>query len=162
MCITQGFAGQVLLHHVLIEARHHDGDESTAQKLFPEIVWRHPVVEDEDTTHPAVGNGADGLAYSKVQMSDDFQDDQHQRRKQADCLKAVCKHQRPDSASTGIEPDEQYHTHHIHDKGNACRLEHKLLEDNANHIESDGGAHHLRQQEEPRARQVGMVAQSLS
>ena len=70
-------------------------------------------------------------------MSDDFQDNHYQCRKQTNCLEGVCEDQCPYAASAGVKPDQQHHTHHINYKWNTCRLEHKLLEDNADHVESD-------------------------
>ena len=119
---------------------------------------RHPVVEHEDTTHRTICNGADSLTNRQVQMSDGFQNDHHQRCKQADGLKGIRKHQRADAASAGIEPDEQYHTDHIHNERNTSRLEHKLLENDAHYIKPDGSPHHLGKQEEPSTRLIRAIA----
>ena len=50
-------AGEVLLHHVLIESGHDDDDKDAAEELFEEVLTGHPVIEYEDAAVFAVADG---------------------------------------------------------------------------------------------------------
>ena len=47
--LTECTAREVFLHHVLIQARHHDDNEDTADELLPEVQRARPVVKEEDS-----------------------------------------------------------------------------------------------------------------
>ena len=47
--LTECTASQVLLHHVLVQARHHDDNEDTADELLPEVLRARPVIQEEDS-----------------------------------------------------------------------------------------------------------------
>lgn len=160
--LLQRAAGQVLLHHILIEPCHHDHDEHAAEELFPEVVGRHPVVEHEDAAHLAVSNGVDCLSHRQTQAARHLADDQDKGREEAERLEGVGEHQRADAAPSGVEPDKQHHPHDIGDEGNARRVEHELLQDHTDHVELDRRSRDFRQQEEPGTRQIGPSAQPLS
>ena len=40
-------ARKVLLHHVLIESCHYDGDEYSAEELFEEVLFALPIIKNE-------------------------------------------------------------------------------------------------------------------
>ena len=71
LSIAQGATGQVLLHHILIQTRHHDDDKRAADELLPEVVGRLPVVEDKDTAHAVGSDGVDSLAHRHIKTIDD-------------------------------------------------------------------------------------------
>lgn len=56
-CFVQIAAGEVLLHHVLIESGHDDDDKDAAEELFEEVLTGHPVIEYEDAAVFAVADG---------------------------------------------------------------------------------------------------------
>ena len=122
------------------------------------MVGRHPVIEYEHLAHRTLGNGANSLTDREMQLAHYIEDDQYQGSKQADGLEGIGEHQRGDAPSVGVEPDEQHHHRHIHDKGYACRVEDKLLEDDTHHVEPDAGAYHLGEQEKPGTRLIRTVA----
>ena len=62
-----------------------------------------------------------------MQMVDGGKDDQDESRKEAERLEGICKHQCADASTTGVEPNQQYHHHHIHRKWDAGRGEDELL-----------------------------------
>ena len=159
--IAQRLTGEVLLHHVLIQSCHHDGDEGTTQELFPEVVGRHPVVEDEDTAHGRGGDGIDGFTHGEVQVTDHREDDHDEGREETDGLEGIRKHQCADATTTGVEPDEGHHQEHVHEEGDAHGVEDKLLEDDTHHVEPHGGTRHLRQEEEGGPRQIGPFPEPL-
>ena len=45
---AQSAACEILLHHVLVESGHHHNNEGAANELFPEVLRRHPVVENKN------------------------------------------------------------------------------------------------------------------
>ena len=68
LCPTQRLAGQVFLHHVLIDARHHQYDEDAAEELFPEVLLRRPVVPDEDARQLVAIDGAHHRLHAQSQV----------------------------------------------------------------------------------------------
>ena len=90
-----------------------------------------------------------------MHLIDNGKDNQDQCREETERLKRVGEYQRTDTATTGVEPDEQHHHHDIHSEWDASWGEHKLLQDDADHVESDCRTCHLRQQEETGACQIG-------
>ena len=57
-CLGKSLARKVLLHHVLVKSCHDNHDESSADKLFPEVLRAHPVVKHK---HAAVAVGNNSL-----------------------------------------------------------------------------------------------------
>ncbi len=62
------FTAQVLLHHVLIEARHNNGDKGAAEELLEEIILFMPVPE-KDLRIRAVFNCLYHFAETQVQFA---------------------------------------------------------------------------------------------
>ena len=162
LCPTQRFARQVFLHHVLIDTRHDQHDEHTTQKLFPEVLLRHPVIPHENARQLALTDGTDSISYAQVQVRRHLIYNKYKGRKQAERLHGVRPYQRLDASLTGVEPYQQHQQYRCQRKGHALWLEHEALQDDAHHIEPHGSTRHLRQQEEPRSRLVRTPSQSLS
>ena len=160
--ITEGLAGEVLLHHVLIETCHHDDDENTAEELFPEMMRGLPVVKDEDAAHLTVLHDIDGFSDRQVHHGDDLEDDEDQGGEKTEGLEGVREHQCTDAATTGIEPYEEYHAHDIDEEGDAHGVENKLLENHTDDIELHGRARHLREEEKPCSGLIGPPTKALT
>lgn len=156
--IAQVAAREVFLHHVLVEARHHDHDEHAAQELFPEILSRHPVVPHEHPRMAVGGNRLHRLAHREAELARHLIYNQSQSCKHAERLQAVGPNERLDAAAPRVEPNQR---HHRHDGGQERRSEY-LLHDEADHVEPRRRARHLREQEEGRTRFVGLASESLS
>ena len=159
--LTQRLAGKILLHHVLIQSRHHDDHEHAAQKLFPEILLRHPVVEDEDARMTVVGYRLDGFRRRHAQGCHHLIDDEDECGKHAGGLEGIRPHQGLDAALARIEPDEHHHHGHRKPERNAHPVEHEALKQDADHKESHRCPRHLRQEKERGARLVRPFAQPL-
>ena len=158
---TQCLAGQVFLHHVLVETSHHDDHEDTAEKLFPEVLSRHPVVEDKDARVFILADSCDGLRGCHSELSCHLIYNKDKRGKHAECLKGVGPYQCLDASLACIEPDEHHHRWHGEPEGNTDVVEHEVLQDEAHHEEAHGCSCHLRQQKEGSSRLVGTVAQPV-
>lgn len=161
LSLAQRLAGEVLLHHVLVQSGHHNHDEDTAQELFPEVLARHPVVHHEDARVAVVDNGRHSLRRREPQGLHHLPDDEQQGREHTSGLQRVGPHQRLDAAAARVEPDERHHAHHRQRKRDAQRVEHEALQDDTHHIEPGRRTRHLRQQEEPRARLVRPPSQPV-
>ena len=61
-------AGEVLLHHVLIESGHDDDDKDAAEELFEEVLTGHPVIEYEDAAVFAVADGLYDAVEAYIQL----------------------------------------------------------------------------------------------
>ena len=61
-------AGEVLLHHVLIESGHDDDDKDAAEELFEEVLTGHPVIEYEDAAVFAVADGLYDAVKAYIQL----------------------------------------------------------------------------------------------
>ena len=64
--LAQRAAGQVLLHHVLVQSRHDDDDEYAAQELPPECLWRS-AVPFKNPAHRRLAHGLDHTAEAQAQ-----------------------------------------------------------------------------------------------
>lgn len=149
------------MHHVLIQARHHDGDEGSAEQLLPEVLRRHPVVPHE---HAAVLVGSyrlHGFAHAHAQLLRHIIYNKEQRGEHAGGLECVGPHQRLDAAAARVEPDEQRHAHDGYGERHAHGVEHEALQNDADDVEAHGGARHLRREEEPCAGLVRPLAEPL-
>ena len=160
--VAQRAAGQVLLHHVLVEPRHDDDDEGAAEQLFPEIRAAGPVVEDEDAAAPVGHDGLQGFAEVETQLTHDHIYNKEERGEETRRLQHIGEHERAHPTPPRIEPDERHHRHGVDPEGHAEGVEHKRLEDHADDVELDGRPHQLRQQEEPSAAEVGAAPQTLT
>ena len=155
-------AGQVLLHHVLVQSRHHDGDEDTAEELLEEVLFGLPVVEHEDAAVPAF---LDGVPHSFEVGADQrgrLVQDEAQCQQQAEGLQAVGPYDAADAALAGIEPDKRHGADGGHGERNVIGVEYEVLKDDAYQVESGGGSQRLRQQEERSSRLVGIPAEAFA
>ena len=155
LCVAQCLAGQVFLHHILVQARHHHNDEDTAEKLFPKILPRHPVVEHEHAAALIGHDGLHGLTGREAQLAHHLQDDENEGGEHAQRLEGVGPHQRLDATAARVEPNEGHHHHHCEGEGHAIAVEHEALQDDAHHIEPCSGPCHLGEHEEGSSRGIG-------
>ena len=69
LCVAQRAAGKVLLHHVLVEARHDDDYEHAAEELLPEVLPRHPVVPHKHARMAVLCDGLHDTCEVEVQLA---------------------------------------------------------------------------------------------
>ena len=160
--VAQRTAGQVLLHHVLIQPRHHHHDEHTAQELLPEVLRRHPVIPHEHARMTVGSHRPRGFHPTKAQLAHHLIYNKAHGNEHTGCLKRIGPHQRLDAATSRIEPHNSHHHAHREHERHAQRVEHKALQNGAEQIELDGGGGELREQEEARTRQIRPLSQPLT
>ena len=131
-----------------IHIHYDDDDENAAEKLFPEVLLRHPVVEDEYAAVAVGGYCAGCLGECHPEGINHFIYYKQKCKKHAEGLEGVRQHERADSPTACIEPDECDEDDDRHRERDTVRIEYELLENHADHIEADGGTRHLGQQEE--------------
>ena len=147
-CLFQILARQVLLHHVLVEASHHNHDEDAAEKLFHEMLAIHPIVEHEDAAVGTLRHGLHRLAHAHAQPAGHLHKDEHHSREQAKGLKRVGPYQRADASPASIEPYQRHHQGHRQGKGQMHLAEYKALQQHTHHIEAHRRTHNLGNKEE--------------
>ena len=161
LALSRILAGQVALHHVLVEAVGGDGHEHTGEELLPEVGRLHGVVEEEHLRLVVVPDAAGHLAEVEAQVGGHEVDAQNHGHDQAETLQCVGPDEGLHAALDRIEPDERDGDDYIEDERNMQRSEHKQLQNRADDEETHGGAEHLRDKEEPRAGAVGRAPEAL-
>jgi len=48
--LAQGATGEILLHHILVQARHDNSHKDTTQKLLPKILTIGYIIKDKNAT----------------------------------------------------------------------------------------------------------------
>ena len=108
-------------------------------------------------------DGLHGLGKRKVEFAHYLIYNKKKGREHARGLERVGPDKRLDAATTGVEPDEHRHSHHREgeDKfgGTGHNGREHLRDDEADHVEPDGGSRHLRQQKERSPRLVGPLSE---
>ena len=157
--LTQRAAGQVFLHHVLVEPGHDDDDKGSAQKLPPESL-RALRVPHEDVAVRAFTHKLHQRAPRQGELPHGHGHDAREGQEHAERLQGVGAHQGADAAAVRVAPDEQEHREHREGEGAAQRAGHKLLEHEADEIEARGGARELGEEEEKGRRAVRRGAEA--
>ena len=107
----------------MIQTRHHDGDEDTAQELLEEVLGAMPVGKLKDSE---VGTLRDGLHHARHVQSHpllDLPDDDDQHPHQAKRLQRIGPDDGLDAAPEGVEPHQEDAEYHGDRKGNVPRAE---------------------------------------
>lgn len=111
--LPQRSAGEVLLHHVLIQTRHGDGDEHAAENLLQEVAVVAPVgVEDRAAVGAVLahrGHLRPNIAERAAHVLHDDDNRNNQRANQKRGLQHVRPHHRLDAAAERIEQDDSDH-----------------------------------------------------
>ena len=145
--IAETFAGEVLLHHVLVKARHDDDNECARDK------GEHKARGGDGTYGNGGTYGNDGAG--KVLPYLPYYSDEGSEH--AERLQGVGPYQRLDAAATGVEP----HEGEEHEDGEGYVPAEHEADDIAGHEELCSRAKELREQEERCARLVGGLAEGL-
>ena len=145
--IAEILAGEVLLHHVLVKARHDDDDECSRDK------GEHKARGGDGTCGNCGTYGNDGAG--KVLPYLPYYSDEGSEH--AERLQRVGPYQRLDAAATGVEP----HEGEEHEDGEGYMPAEHEADDIAGYEELRSCAKELREQEERRACLVGGLAEGL-
>ena len=150
--LRQRAARKVLLHHVLVKARHGNGNEHAAQKLLPEISGRGDVGEIESVAVVARGHL---LQRGQRRTSDTIA--QHpnrakQSQQQATGEQGVGPQHRTHPTAARIAPDDGDHARCRDQERHAPRVEHEPLQHFHDQVKARGHAQAAAQQEKERTR----------
>ena len=148
--IAETLAGEVLLHHVLVKARHDDDNECTRDKgKHKAHGGRLHKADIPYMTHKAHIPHIPHLLYLPYYSNEGSE--------HAERLQRVGPYQRLDAAATGVEPYEGEE----HEDGEGYVPAEHEADDIAGHEELRTRTKELREQEERRARLVGGLAEGL-
>ncbi len=160
LCVAQRLAGQVLLHHILVQSRHGDGDEHAAQYLLP-VVFGGCGVGLEDPCESAVGRAADELWQRVARFVEQGHEGGDGGGQQEGGLQRVGPHHCLYPPAEGVEQDDGDEHRGGHPKRYAPPPEHKLIQHEHHEIHPQRRAQESRQQEEQRPRLFGSRAEPL-
>ena len=141
--LSQGLARQILLHHVLIEPRHHDDDKDSAHELLPEILFGQPVIKHEDTAPVIPRDGCHCLSDIHVEHGRHLHDDEDEGREHAKGLKRVGPHQGLDASAPRIQPDKRHQRQRSDHERHPHGIEYKPLQEHAHHIKLNRRTRHF-------------------
>ena len=125
--IFQVLYRQVLLHLVLVQPRHHNGNEHPAEKLFEEILRACPVVKHENTGMRTLAYSPKRVAPAEIESCHYLPDDQHQGRQEKQGLDPIRPYDGFDAAFMAVEPDNENNPDNRYNKGNAPGIENQRL-----------------------------------
>ena len=116
--VAETLAGEVLLHHILVKARHGDGDEHTGEHLLQPELGRHRICV-EHTGVALVGRDGEKLRDAHIQPVEDSHHRCHGGKNQEGCLQHIRPHHRLDAAGEGVEQDDGYEHYCRYPEGDA-------------------------------------------
>ena len=91
-----------------------------------------------------VGSNSPGrIANRHVEIAHHIVNDKNQGGEHTNRLERVGPNQCLDASPTRVKPYQQHHAHHGDGKRNTVWMEHKPLEDDADHIETHSSTRHL-------------------
>ena len=94
---------QILLHHVLIESCHHNGDEGSAQTLQKEVL--RSGFPEEDLTVGALLDGFDHTCPLAAHVAGNPGNSQSDRGQHEEGLQRICEHHGSDASPVGVKID---------------------------------------------------------
>ena len=154
-------AGEVALHHILVEARGGDNHEHAGKELLPEVCALLGIIEVEHTRGGVVGYGRCHFAEGEAQIGTYEVYAEYHRHYEAEALEGVGPYKGFDAALHGVEPYQGYGDNDIEHEGYVQGREHKVLQHGADNKEAHCGTKHFRHEEEPRSGLVGGAAEAF-
>ena len=100
---TQVFAREIFLHHILVQSRHNDDDDDTAEKLSPERLCAFP---SKNATQLALTDGGDYSVEVQSESANHCPQDATEGEEHTERLQGIGAHNGLDAAATCVEPDE--------------------------------------------------------
>ena len=158
--VTQGLAGEVFLHHVLVEARHGDGDEHAGDNLLP-IELRRGRIGLEHAGVSLLGRSAQEFGEAYIQRVENCHHSCRRREKEEGSLQHVGPDHGLDAAAESVEQDDGDEDHRRHPEGNPPYLEDELIEHKDNKIHTQRGAQETRNDEEESPRFLARHTEAL-
>ena len=162
----QRLARQVLLHHILIQTGHRDGDEHAAKHLLQEVAVVAPVGVEYGAAVGAVlahsGHLRPYIAERPAHVAHDHHNCNNQCANQKGGLQHVRPHHGLDAASERVEQDDGNHHDGRRPNRDVPTIEDKDLQNKDYQIHTQCRTEQSRQEEEQCARLVRLVADALA
>ena len=158
--VAEGLAGEVLLHHVLVEARHGDGDEHAGEHLLEPELGGHGVGV-EHLGVALLGGGAQEVRQAHAEVAEDGHHGGHGGEDEEGGLEGVGPDDGLDAAGEGVEQDDGYEDHRRYPEGYAPGGEDKLVEHEDHQVHAQRGAEEARDDEEEGAGALAAEAKAL-
>ena len=118
------FETEVLLHHILVETAHYDGDECTRDELLEEVVVVAPEVREiEDLELRVRADGRGHFEKWHAEFVFDGKYSEYYGKDEEEGLDEVGPYDRFDATFDSISPDEKYRNNGIESKWETERVE---------------------------------------
>ena len=158
--VAEGLAGEVLLHHVLVEARHGDGDEHAGEHLLEPELGGHGVGV-EHLGVALLGGGAQEFRQAHVEVAEDGHHGGHGGEDEECGLEGVGPDDGLDAAGEGVEQDDGYEDHRRYPEGYAPGGEDELVEHEDHQVHAKRGAEEARDDEKEGSGALAAQAEAL-
>ena len=136
--IAECAAGEIFLHHVLIQSGHDNDDENAREKLSPKgLRTRH--IPLQHTTHGAFAHGRPHALHVESHPCGDCPQRSAECQEQHQTLKGVGIEESRLSATMRVEPNEQQGDGGGQGEGDAERCRHEGVQHQSGHIQAGGG-----------------------
>ena len=106
MCIANIGAAEVLLHHILVKPRHHDGNQRATNKLFEKIIGVGPATfKEKNLAHVILYDVSCQANEGRFKCITDEHDGQKNSKQHGYCLKRIGYYDGLEAAPEGIQPN---------------------------------------------------------
>ena len=160
LCGPQRAAGQVLLHHVLVEPVHHDGNEHAVDEL-PQEELRARRVPAKHPSHRTLGDGFGYAGGREAHSVRDGPDDAPGGKQHAEGLQGISADNVLDAAPPGVEEDGKQDYAYGEGEGQSERTDGHLVQDSTRQEEPCGSPREFAEQEEAGSGQVASASEAL-
>ena len=158
--VAKGFAGEVLLHHVLVETRHSNGNEHAGKQLLDPKLFGHGVGV-EHVGVALVGRDAKEVGKTHIEVLEDHHHRCHSSKDEEGGLQGIGPYNGLDATGKSVEEDDGDEDHRGDPEGDAPGGEDKLVEHVDHEVHAEGGAEEARDDEEEGARALAAEAEAL-
>ena len=152
--------GEIFLHHILIQPRHHNNDKDSADELPPKGLCA-ACVPFKNATHRAVGDDAPRFGRRNPEGMERGSGDTDQRKKEHEGLEHIGVEQSGLSRTLGVCPYQQKTDGSGEREGNAERSRHKGVQHEGGQIKTCRCAREFAQKKKEGTGAVGGESESL-
>ena len=156
LSLLQVLARQVLLHHVLVKARHGNGGEHARQKLFPEVARVVAVTEEPCLGHRTAGHSVPESRTVEPHRLADIEDAENHGQQQTESLQHIRPNQCLYAAAEGIEPYDKHRQGNVQPERNTKSFKQHQLHHQCREIHADTAAQEFGDEEKDRTHLVAV------
>ena len=157
--LTQVLAREIFLHHILIQSRHNDDDDYTAEKLSPERLCAFP---SKNAAQWALADRGEYSVEVQSESANHCPQDAAEGEEHTERLQSIGAHNGLDAAAARVEPDEQQCDESGERIGDAERFGNELLEHEYHEVESRGCTGEFAKEEEECPCSVGVFPKAFA